>query len=86
MVRPIKVTALAGCKIRVEYSDGVMGIIDLADCAGRGVFTPLEDEEFFKTVHVGDHGQIAWSDEIEICPDAAYLEITGQISREAVHA
>jgi hypothetical protein len=86
MVRPIKITALPGHKIRVDYADGVSGIIDLSDSVGRGVFAPLQDETFFKKVHVGDHGQIAWTDEIEICPDAAYLEITGKISREPVHA
>lgn len=86
MIRPVKVTALPDHKIRVAYSDGVAGVIDLSDSVGRGVFAPLRDETFFKTVHVGDHGQIAWSDEIEICPDATYLEITGKIPREAVHA
>ena len=86
MIRPVKVAALPGCKIRVFYSDGVTGVVDLSDSVGRGVFAPLRDEAFFKTVHIGDHGQIAWSDEIEICPDAAYLEITGKISNEPVHA
>ena len=86
MIRPIKVTALPGCKISVTYADGVSGVVDLSDSVGRGVFAPLQDEAFFKTVHVGDYGQIAWSDEIEICPDAAYLEITGKIFSEPVHA
>jgi hypothetical protein len=86
MIRPVKVTALPGYKICVDYADGVTGIVDLSDSVGRGVFAPLRDEAFFKQVHVGDHGQIAWTDEIEICPDAAYLEITGKISRETVHA
>ena len=86
VIRPVNIAALPGYKIRVDYADGVSGIVDMSDSVGRGVFAPLRDEAFFKKVHVGDHGQIAWTDEIEICPDAAYLEITGQISREAVHA
>ena len=86
MIRPVKVTALPDYKIRVAYSDGVAGVIDLSDSVGRGVFAPLQNEGFFKTVHVGDHGQITWSDEIEICPDAAYLEITSKIPHEIVHA
>jgi hypothetical protein len=44
----------------------------------------LQDEAFFKTVHVGKFGQIAWSEDIEICSDAAYLEITGK--KELLHA
>lgn len=86
MIRPVKVIALSGRKIRVDYADGVTGVIDLSDSVGQGIFAPLADETFFKQVHVGDHGQIAWTDEIEICPDAAYLEITVKNSREAVHA
>ena len=86
VIRPLNITALTGYKIRVDYADGVSGIVDLSDSVGRGVFAPLRDEAFFQKVHVGEFGQIAWTDEIEICPDAAYLEITGQISREAVHA
>jgi hypothetical protein len=86
MVRPVKITALPGHKIRVDYTDGVSGVVDLSDSVGRGVFAPLKDEAFFKKVHVGDHGQIAWTDEIEICPDAAYLEITGKRSSEPAYA
>ena len=86
MIRPIKVTALRDYKIRVTYEDGATGVMDLSDVAGSGVFKPLKDEAFFKKVYLGDHGQIAWSDEIEICPDAAYLEVTGKNSPEAVHA
>jgi len=86
MIRPVKVTALLDSKISVTYADGVTGIIDLSDSVGRGVFAPLKNEVFFRKVHIGDHGQIAWSDEIEICPDAAYLEITEKISKEPAHA
>ncbi|MFM2296019.1 MAG: hypothetical protein RLZZ350_2432 [Verrucomicrobiota bacterium] len=86
MIRPNKITALPGYQIRVDYADGVSGVVDLSDSVGRGVFAPLQDETFFKKVHVGEFGQIAWTDEIEICSDAAYLEITGKFSHELVHA
>ena len=60
--------------------------INLSESVGRGVFAPLKDEAFFRKVHIGDYGQIAWSDEIEICSDAAYLEITDKYSRQLAHA
>lgn len=75
MKRPNHVTTLAGYRIEVSYPDGVTGVIDLSDSVGKGIFAPLRDEKFFKTVHIGEFGQIMWSDEIEICSDAAYLEI-----------
>ena len=77
MNRPNQVEPLPGFRIRVTYPDGTKGIIDLSGDIGRGVFAPLADEAFFQTVHIGRYGQIAWSEDIEICPDAAYREIAG---------
>jgi hypothetical protein len=86
MVRPIKVEPLSGYRLRVCYADGVEGIIDLSDQVGRGVFAPLRDEGFFRKVRIGDRGQIAWSDDLDICPDSVYLEISGKIPAGAKNA
>jgi len=86
MKRPIAVRALDGHRIEVAFADGVSGALDMSRSIGRGVFAPLRDPDIFAAVYVGDHGQIAWSDEMEICPDAAYLEIKGNLTREPVHA
>ena len=86
MIRPNKVDALSGHRIRVSYSDGTEGIIDLSADVGIGVFAPLTDEAFFRTVHIGPHGQIAWSEDIEICPDSAYEEINPKELAGASHA
>lgn len=87
MNRPNKVEALPGFRIRVTYPDGVEGVIDLSADVGRGVFALLADEKFFFAVHIGSCGQIAWTKEIEICPDAAYQEIKGNdfLRHEAAH-
>ncbi len=86
MNRPNKVEALSGFRIRVAYSDGTAGVIDLSADVGRGVFAPLADEAFFQTVHIGRFGQIAWSEDLEICPDAAYQEIIQQAAAEVANA
>jgi len=86
MKRPTQVEALAAYRLRLTYPDGVDGVIDLAGDIGRGVFSPLADEAFFRTVHIGEFGQIAWSDDIEICPDAAYQEIVQAAATEPAHA
>ena len=86
MIRPTNVEAMSDFRLRVVYSDGIEGVIDLSRDIGRGVFTPLADEAFFRTVHIGQFGQIAWSEDIEICPDAAYQEITRHPAIAAVHA
>ena len=86
MIRPTQVETLSGYRLRVTYSDGTQGVIDLSAEVGRGVFAPLSDEAFFRTVHVGRYGQIAWSEDIEICPDAAYQEIIRRAPAKATHA
>jgi Protein of unknown function (DUF2442) len=86
MRRPTKVEAISGFRLRIAYPDGVEGVIDLSREVGHGVFAPLADEAFFRTVHIGEFGQIAWSEEIEICPDAAYYEITSKSAPQTVHA
>ena len=86
MVRPVKVEPLSEYRLRVRYADGVEGVIDLSDQVGYGVFAPLRDEALFRTAHIGDRGQIAWSDELDICPDSAYLEITGKAPARAKNA
>jgi hypothetical protein len=86
MVRPIKVEPVSGYRLRIRYADGVEGIIDLSDQVGRGVFAPLRDEAFFRKVQIRDRGQISWSADLDICPDSAYLEITGKILARAKNA
>ena len=39
---------------------------------------PLSSPAFFETVHVSPHGSIAWDEDIELCPDSIYLELTGK--------
>lgn len=84
-MRPTEVEPLAGYRIRLKYPDGAEGVIDLSANVGRGMFAALADEAFFRTVHIGQYGQIAWSEDIELCPDAAYEDITGKAT-EASHA
>jgi hypothetical protein len=94
MVKPISVSALPNLRIKVVFSDGMEGCVDLSELAGQGVFKAWEDEKFFRQVHVGPARQIRWNDEIELCPDAIYLKLTGKtpedlfpnLRREPSHA
>src|SRR5436309_6016336 len=86
MVRPVKVEALSGYRLRVRYADGVEGIIDFSNQVGYGVFAPFRDEALFRNVQIGDRGQIAWSDDLDIGRDSAQLEITGKIPARAKNA
>ena len=78
MIRPIAVEPRDGYCIWVRYSDGVSGEIDLSNMAGRGVFAAWNDRAFFETVRVAEGGAIAWGDDLDICSDALYMELTGK--------
>ena len=82
MPSPVAVKALANHHVWLCYSDGVEGEVDLSDLAGRGVFKAWDSEVDFGDVHVGDQGQIAWNDELEVCADTLYMRITGKSPEE----
>jgi hypothetical protein len=77
-----EVQPLPGYKIRVRYEDGVEGEVDLSRYVGKGVFVAWDDVDFFNSVHISAHGSIAWSDDLELCPDSIYLELTGKTPEE----
>jgi hypothetical protein len=78
MFKPVNVTPLGGYKLRIRYSDGVEGEVDLSHLVGKGVFGIWKDLRTFESVHIGPSGEIRWSDEVDLCPDALYIEITGK--------
>lgn len=78
MVKPVEVKPLPNYKIYLRYADGVEGEVDVSDYVGQGVFVAWKDMSFFQQVHLGSGRQIQWNDEIELCPDALYLQLTGK--------
>ena len=67
-----------GYRVWLRYDDGVEGEVDLSHLAGSGVFEAWDDRSYFEQVHVGGFGQLSWDDDIDLCPDALYLQLTGK--------
>ena len=82
MIRPVKVEPRPKYRIWVEFSDGVAGEVDLSDLAGRGVFAAWNEQGVFEKVHIDSTGAVAWSEDVDLCPDALYMEITGKSFEE----
>ncbi len=78
MIRPIEVEARDGFRIWLRYSDGASGEVDLSHLAGRGVFAAWNEPGYFDKVHIARHRAITWGDELELCPDAMYMRLTGK--------
>lgn len=73
-----KAQPLDGYNIRLEFSDGVAGVVDLSHLAGRGVFSLWNERKNFMNVSVEDGRWLAWGGEIEIDADSLYLKVTGK--------
>ena len=88
------VKVLEGYRLELAFDDGVTGTVDLSDLVGKGVFASWRDRRTFEQVRIGSSGELAWGDQVDLCPDSLYLRVTGKkpedifpaLSREAAHA
>ena len=78
MKKPVEVRPLNGYRIWLKYDDGMAGEVDLSHLANRGVFKIWEDRKAFESVHIDPNGAIVWNENIDLCPDALYLRLTGK--------
>ena len=91
----VSVKTLPNYRLHLCYDDGVEGEVDLSAEVGKGVFAGWRDHKHFSSVKISRGGRsLVWPDEIDLCADALYLEITGMKVEElfpnwkpeAVHA
>ena len=73
-------------RIWVKYADGTEGTVDLSRFVGKGVFAIWENYNVFRQVSIGTSGELVWNDEVDICPDTLYMEITGKSAAELFEA
>ena len=78
VVEPTAVESRPGYRVWLRYADGSAGQVDLSNLAGHGVFEAWGDPAFFRGVRITPHGSVAWGEDIELCADALYLELTGK--------
>lgn len=78
MVKLLQVTPLTGYRLHLEYDDGTTGDVDVSDLIGKGVFKALTETGVFESVAVGEHGEVRWKDDLELCADSLYLQMTGK--------
>jgi len=66
-------------KIKLTFTNGKSGIVNLADYISSGdVFKPIKSEENFKKFSI-DYGTLTWDDgEIDIAPETLYEKATSE--------
>ena len=78
MTRPVEVEPRKGFKLWLRFSDGAEGVVDLSRLVGRGVFRCWDAADTFEAVRIAEHDAVVWGDDVELCPDALYLQVTGK--------
>ena len=76
----IEVKPLNNYQLYLKFEDNQEGIINLEEIIKFvGIFQPLKDLDFFKTVKINpDWGTIYWENGADLDPDVLYSLITNQ--------
>lgn len=74
----VSVKPISKYKIWLKYSDETEGEVELSNLAGKGIFKFWDLNDNFMSVYIdSDSKAIAWSDEIDLCPDTLFLTLKG---------
>jgi Protein of unknown function (DUF2442) len=72
MARLTRVEARSGYRLKLEFSDGTGGEVDLSNRLFGPVFEPLRDASFFARVVIDEFGAPCWPNGADLAPDALY--------------
>ncbi len=65
-------------QVFLRFDDGAAGTVDLSDLAGNGVFCAWEQPGVFEQLFISPVGALEWPGELDLCPDALYMQMTGK--------
>lgn len=68
-----KVVAMDGHRLRIEFTNGEIGIYDCTPLLEFGVFKELAEPAYFRRVR-SFNGSVVWPHEQDICPDTLYVD------------
>ena len=78
--RIVSVRHIQDYQLEMVFTNGTRAKLDFRHrIVGRGgVFTPLEDVDFFRRVRVDpEAGTLVWPNDVDLDPDVLYSEATG---------
>jgi len=81
LIDVVDVTPLDGHNLDLTFKDGLRAVVDMDQVIKRfnGVFTPLNDPEYFRQVRVDPElGTIVWPNGADVCPDVLYSYASGK--------
>jgi Protein of unknown function (DUF2442) len=78
----IEAKPLPGYQLALQFDNGEGGVVDLTEFVGVGVFATWNEPGVFEQVSITAEGAVEWPGELDMCPDALYLRMTGKRPEE----
>ena len=78
IIKIVEAQPLEKYRIRLKFTDGLTGDVDLSHLAGKGVFSFWDQSDNFNKVSVVNGRWLGWSDELDLDADSLYLMLTGK--------
>jgi len=81
--RLVRVKALDGLTLHLEFDDGTEGDVCLADRLNGPMLAPLRDPAYFAQVRLASHGAPEWPNGVDLAPDSLYARVVA--AKAAAH-
>lgn len=78
MKKIVELKVLENYRLWLRFDDGIEGVVDFSDKPRRGVYTAWNDYDSFRRARVTEAGELAWDRQVDFCPDALWLKVTGK--------
>ena len=66
-------------RLRLAFSDGAVGEVDLSAFRWRGVFEPLADPGYFRLVELDEElGTVVWPNGADLAPETLHTWVVGR--------
>ena len=75
----VHVEPLKNYRLRIRFSDGLEGVVDLSNLVGKGVFSSWKNPKEFAKVSIDpDCYTVRWPGDLDLAPDALYEDLRQQ--------
>ena len=69
-------------QVFLRFDDGTSGTVDLSRFAGQGIFRAWKIPGVFEQLSISRAGALQWPGDLDLCPDALYLQMVGKTAAE----
>ena len=72
----VKVEAEKNYCLKIEFNDGVKGVVDLSGLVGKGVFKAWKNLKYFEQVRIDEKSKtVSWPNGVDLAPEVLYEEV-----------